>query len=105
MNKMIPGHKTAIVPALLKGIAGAIAVFAVLTALSYQNQLPVDGKLVIGFPWKFYSEGTGYNPERDEYASFENFEPLKLMGNILVALAIYLVLHLSLRPLFGKNKR
>lgn len=102
---MIPKHKTAIVPALLKGIAGTIAIFAVLTALSYQNQLPVDGKLVIGFPWEFYSEGTGYNIESDEYASFENFEPLKLIGNIFITLAIYLVLRLSLRPLFEINKR
>lgn len=105
MNKMISTNRTSIVPAIFKGLAGTIFIFAVLTAISYQNDLPVDGKLVIGFPWEFYSEGTGYNLERDEYANFENFEPLKLIGNILVALAIYLVLHLSLRPLFGKNKR
>ncbi len=100
MNIMIPGHKTAIVPALLKGIAGTIAVFAVLTALSYQNQLPVDGKLVIGFPWEFYSSGAGYNVERDEYMGFEDFEPLKLFGNILFAVVVYLIVLLSLRALF-----
>ncbi|MDF2517222.1 MAG: hypothetical protein K0R59_2518 [Sphingobacterium sp.] len=100
---MIPEHKTAIVPALLKGIAGTIAVFAVLTALSYQNQLPVDGKLVMGFPWEFYSEGTGYNLERDEYASFENFKPFKLTGNILFAMAVYMLLRLLLRMLAKKG--
>lgn len=100
---MIPEHKTAIVPALLKGIAGTIAVFAVLTALSYQNQLPVDGKLVMGFPWEFYSEGTGYNIESDEYASFENFEPFKLTGNILFAMAVYMLLRLLLRMLAKKG--
>ncbi|MDF2475746.1 MAG: hypothetical protein K0S24_1229 [Sphingobacterium sp.] len=105
MNTMIPRNKTAIVPAILQGVAGTICIFAVLTAISYQNSLHVDGKIIIGFPWEFYSSGTGYNVERDEYMGFEDFKPLKLIGNILVALVIYLVLHLSLRPLFGKKKR
>ena len=105
MNTMIPRNRTSIVPAILKGVAGAVFIFAVLTAISYQNELHVDGRLTMGFPWEFYSAGTGYNVERDEYMGFEDFEPLKLIGNILVAVAIYLVLRLSLRPLFEKKKR
>ena len=100
MNTMIPRNKTAIVPAILQGLAGTIFIFAVLTAISYQNDLPVDGKLVMGFPWEFYSSGTGYNVERDEYMGFEDFEPLKLFGNILFAIVVYLIVLLSLRALF-----
>ncbi len=38
------------VPTILKGVAGTICIFAILTVISYQNDQPVDGKLTIGFP-------------------------------------------------------
>lgn len=92
MNKMISGNKTAIVLTILKGVAGTMAVFAVVTALSYQNQLPVDGKLVMGFPSEFYAEGTGYSPERDEYASFQHFKLLGLLINIVFSTSVFALL-------------
>lgn len=104
MSMMNTKNKIKIVPAILKGVAGTIFIFAVLTVLSYQNRLPVDGKLTMGFPCSFYSSGTGYNPELDEYASFENFERLKLLGNILFAVVVYMLLRLLLRALFAKKK-
>ena len=104
MNTMIPGNRTLMVPTILKGVAGTICIFAILTVISYQNDQPVDGKLTIGFPWEFYSSGTGYNVESDEYASFENFEPLKLIGNILFAVVMYMLLRLLLCALFAKKR-
>ncbi|MGE8377224.1 hypothetical protein [Sphingobacterium sp. HMA12] len=104
MYTMIPGNRRLILPAILKGVAGTIFIFVVLTVISYQNDLPVDGKLTIGFPWEFYSSGTGYNVESDEYASFENFEPLKLIGNILFAVVVYMLLRLLLRARFAKKR-
>ena len=105
MNKMISTNRTSIVPAIFKGLAGAIFIFAVLTAISYQNDLPVDGKLVIGFPWEFYSEGTGYNLERDEYASFQHFKLFALICNIVFSAFVSALLFLLYRVIpFRKRK-
>ncbi|CAM3795362.1 hypothetical protein [Sphingobacterium prati] len=104
MNTMIPSNRIFMVPTILKGVAGTIFIFAVLTVISYQDSLPVDGKIIIGFPWEYYSAGTGYDAELDEYASFENFEPLKLIGNVLFAAGLYLIILLPIRLLFRKKK-
>lgn len=102
---MIPTNRTSIVPAIFKGLAGTIFIFAVLTAISYQNDLHVDGKLVIGFPWEFYSEGTGYNIERDEYASFQHFKSVGFIGNIVFSVFVFALLLLLYRVIPFRKKK
>ncbi|HAK27639.1 Uncharacterised protein [Sphingobacterium multivorum] len=85
-------RKTQIVPALLKGFVGTICVFAILTACFYHNELYVDGNLTIGFPWTFYREGSGYSLDLYEQVGYHEFEPLKLIGNILFSATLYLLI-------------
>jgi len=105
MNKMIPTNRTSIVPAIFKGLAGTIFIFAVLTAISYQNDLHVDGKLVMGFPWEFYSEGTVYDLEHDEYASFQHFKLFELIRNIVFSAFVFALLFLLYRVIPVRRKK
>jgi hypothetical protein len=83
---------TSIVPVLWKVFIGTIGVFAILTACFYHNQLDVDGSLTIGFPWTFYREGSGYSSDLNEQVGYHEFEPLKLIGNILFAATLALMI-------------
>ncbi len=85
-------RKTSIVPALFKVLIGTIGVFAILTVCFYRNELYVDGNLTVGFPWIFYREGSGYSPDLNEQVGYHEFEPLKLIGNILFAATLYLLI-------------
>lgn len=98
-------RKTQIVPALLKTFVGTICVFAVLTACFYHNQLDVDGNLTVGFPWIFYSEGSGYSLDLNEQVGYQEFESLKLIGDILFAATLYLLILLIYRFFNGKLKK
>jgi len=85
-------HKTSIVPALFKVLVGTIGVFAILTVCFYHNELNIDGNLTLGFPWIFYREGSGYSLDLKEQIGYQEFESLKLIGNILFAAALYLLI-------------
>lgn len=98
-------RKIQIVPALLKGLVGTICVFAVLTACFYHNELDVDGNLTVGFPWIFYREGSGYSLELKEQVGYQEFESLKLIGDILFAAILYLLILLIYSFFSGKLKK
>ncbi len=85
-------RKTSLVPVLCKVFIGTIGVFAILTTCFYHNQLDVDGNLTIGFPWTFYREGSGYSPDLNEQVGYHEFEPLKLISNILFSATLYLLI-------------
>ncbi len=98
-------RKTQIVLGLLKGLVGTICVFAVLTACFYHNELYVDGNLTVGFPWIFYWEGSGYSLDLNEQVGYQEFEPLKLIGNIFFAATLYLLILWIYRFFSGKLKK
>ncbi|MGE8427413.1 MAG: hypothetical protein ACN6O7_06030 [Sphingobacterium sp.] len=98
-------RKTSIVSALFKVLVGTIGVFAILTACFYHNELDVDGNLTVGFPWIFYWEGSGYSLDLNEQVGYHEFEPLKLIGNILFASISFLLILLIYRFFIGKLKQ
>lgn len=85
-------RKTSIVPALFKVLVGTIGVFAILTVCFYHNELNIDGNLTLGFPWIFYREGSGYSFDLKEHVGYQEFELLKLIGDILFAAILYLLI-------------
>ena len=98
-------RKTSIVPALFKVLVGTICVFAVLTTCSYHNELDVDGNLTVGFPCIFYREGSGYSLDLNEQVGYNEFQLLKLIGNILFAATLYLLILWIYSFFSGKLKK
>ncbi|MBB1645991.1 MULTISPECIES: hypothetical protein [Sphingobacterium] len=97
--------KTSIVPALFKVLVGTIGIFAIMTVCFYHNELDVDGNLTVGFPWIFYREGSGYSLDLNEQVGYHEFEPLKLIGNILFAATLYLLILWIYSAFSGKPKQ
>ena len=98
-------RKIQIVLGLLKGLIGTICVFAVLTTCSYHNELDVDGNLTLGFPCIFYREGSGYSLDLNEQVGYNEFQLLKLIGNILFAATLYLLILWIYSFFSGKLKK
>ncbi|WP_341833070.1 hypothetical protein AACH28_12450 [Sphingobacterium thalpophilum] len=98
-------RKTSIVPALFKVLVGTIGIFAIMTVCFYHNELDVDGNLTVGFPWIFYREGSGYSLDLNEQVGYHEFEPLKLIGNILFAATLYLLILWIYSVFKGKPKQ
>jgi hypothetical protein len=99
-----PEHrKTSIIPTFFKVLVGTIGVFAILTVCFYHNELDVDGNLTVGFPWIFYSEGSGYSLDLNEQVGYHEFDLLKLIGNILFSTMLALMIFWLYRVIIRKR--
>lgn len=87
---------------VLNYLVATLLIFGFLSWLSYHNGMAYDGLNTLGFPFTYYSEGTGQSIATGQTEHFNKFSLLALSANLICSSLIYLAAHFLFK--IGKRR-
>ena len=74
-------------------LAGALALFGIITLATSSLHYNADGADQYGFPFNFYTKISGYNIETQQGGTTINFDFFALLGDLFLALVVSMLVY------------